>query len=142
MSSLRIRGEIIFKKKSARKHSSRANSRKKRHRPLKLFTWFLVQKKSENPYFTNQKLLQKIALLQCLEKWGKKLAKTVRNFWDTKYESSASFCTKNYLKIFKTRWNRSVSFQCKNCFFFGNKKTNPEKAATTLFKSHLLLFIK
>ena len=46
------------------------------------------------------------AQLSMLQKWGKKLVRGVKNFWIVKYDISAFFCTKNYVKILKTRENR------------------------------------
>ena len=83
-----------------------------------------------------QKLIfQKFTWRSLSKKWGKKLVKGVKNFWVTKYESSASFCTKNHLKIFKTCWNRSVSFQCKNWIFLA-KKSKIRKKRPPRFKCH------
>ena len=44
--------------------------------------------------------------LLMLKKWGKKLVRGVKNFRIIKYDISAFFCTKNHVKILKTRANR------------------------------------
>ena len=49
-----------------------------------------------------------------LKKGGKKLVRGSKNFWFGKYRFSASFCTKNHVKMFKTRENRFLWNLAKN----------------------------
>ena len=113
-------------------------------RVFKILQWFLVQKKTEYPYFEMQKcftpslvfyptfLFLKFAQISCsqliyaqlsmLQKWGKKLVRGVKNFWIVKYDISAFFCTKNYVKILKTRENRFTWKLEKIEMFFGWKQ--------------------
>ena len=62
------------------------------------------------------------AQLSMLQKWGKKLVRGVKNFWIVKYDISAFFCTKNHVKILKTRENRFTWKLEKIEMFFGWKQ--------------------
>ena len=65
---------------------------------------------------------------------GVKTSEGVKNFWFEKYGISAFFCTKNYVKIFKTRWNRFAWLKWNNCLFFLAKKNKIRENPAPRFK--------
>ena len=52
------------------------------------------------------------------EKWGKKLIRGIKNFWFRKYDNSAFFCSKNYVKSLKICLKIETNWQKK--FFYRN----------------------